>query len=68
MLLRVYGFYFQKAYGYHLDLLVVMISVMISSIFGLPFTVGSVVITVNHVQSLYIDCAEYQRAKVKGVR
>ncbi|XP_065070911.1 electrogenic sodium bicarbonate cotransporter 1-like isoform X2 [Rhopilema esculentum] len=58
----------KKPYGYHLDLLAQIIGVLLSSIFGLPFTVGSALLTVNHIQSLHIVCAEYQRSKIKGVR
>eukprot|EP00794_Sanderia_malayensis_P018297 gene18297-20120_t len=58
----------KKRYGYHLDLLLITIGLLVSSIFGLPFTAGSAVISVSHIQSLYIDCTEYQRNKVKGVR
>lgn len=59
---------FQKPYGYHLDLFVLILGVVISSIFGLPFIIGCAFLTVNHIQSLHVDYAEYQRSKVKGVR
>lgn len=44
--------FLKKGFGYHLDLLVVLFGVGVSSIFGLPFSVASVVLSVNHVRAL----------------
>lgn len=58
----------KKPYGYHLDLFTQVLGLVLSSVLGLPFTVGSAFLTVNHIQGLHVDCAEYQRSKIKGVR
>ena len=42
----------RKGAGYHLDLLVVALLVIVCSIFGLPWLVAENVLSVNHLQSL----------------
>lgn len=41
-----------KGCGYHLDLFVVAILIIICSIFGLPWFVAATVLSINHVKSL----------------
>lgn len=41
-----------KGHGYHLDLLICAILVIVCSIFGLPWFVAENVISLNHVKSL----------------
>ena len=43
---------FQKGCGYHLDLFVVAILIIICSAFGLPWFVAATVLAINHVKSL----------------
>lgn len=40
----------QKGGGYHLDLLVISLLVLICSFFGLPFYVAATVLSVMHVE------------------
>ena len=42
----------QKGCGYHLDLLVVLILIVLCSVFGLPWFVAATVLSINHVKSL----------------
>lgn len=42
----------QKGGGYHLDLLIVALMIIICSIFGLPWFVAATVLSINHVRSL----------------
>ena len=42
----------QKGGGYHLDLLIVTICIVICSIFGIPWFVAATVLSINHVKSL----------------
>ena len=42
----------QKGGGYHLDLLIVTVCIMVCSIFGLPWFVAATVLSINHVKSL----------------
>jgi hypothetical protein len=42
----------KKGCGYHLDLLVLAVIIIISSIFGLPWFVANTVPSINHMQSL----------------
>ena len=41
-----------KGCGYHLDLLVLAIIVVISSVFGLPWFIANTIPSINHIQSL----------------
>uniref|UniRef100_A0AC35FWP3 Anion exchange protein n=1 Tax=Panagrolaimus sp. PS1159 TaxID=55785 RepID=A0AC35FWP3_9BILA len=45
----------KKGYGYHLDLLIITILVLICSILGLPFYVAATVLSVMHVDSLKVE-------------
>ncbi|KRZ13413.1 Electrogenic sodium bicarbonate cotransporter 1 [Trichinella zimbabwensis] len=40
----------KKGYGYHLDLLVISVLMLICGLFGLPFFVASTVLSIGHVQ------------------
>ncbi|WAR10779.1 S4A10-like protein [Mya arenaria] len=42
----------KKGYGYHLDLLLVAILIIVNSILGLPYFVAATVLSINHVVSL----------------
>lgn len=43
---------FQKGAGYHLDLLVVAVTILSNSILGIPWFVAATVLSINHVLSL----------------
>ena len=45
----------QKGGGYHLDLLVLAMIIIICSVFGLPWFVAATVLSINHIQSLAIE-------------
>jgi hypothetical protein len=42
-----------KGCGYHLDLLIVAVCIVICSVLGLPWFVAATVLSINHVRSLY---------------
>ena len=42
----------KKGCGYHLDLLVLALVVVISSVFGLPWFIANTIPSINHMQSL----------------
>ncbi|XP_071942562.1 electrogenic sodium bicarbonate cotransporter 1-like [Antedon mediterranea] len=44
----------KKGYGYHLDLLIVGIGLLIMSFLGLPWFVAATVLSINHVDSLRV--------------
>ncbi|XP_053386313.1 electrogenic sodium bicarbonate cotransporter 1-like isoform X3 [Mercenaria mercenaria] len=61
----------KKGCGYHLDLLLVAILIIINSILGLPYFVAATVLSINHVMSLKkeSECtAPGERPKFLGVR
>ena len=67
---RLFSF-LQKGSGYHLDLFVVAVTVLICSFFGLPWFVASTVVSITHVTSLRqeSECtAPGERPKFIGVR
>ena len=45
-------FFLQKGGGYHLDLMIVAVLIIICSLFGLPWFVAATVLSINHVRSL----------------
>lgn len=61
----------KKGAGYHLDLVVVAVSIGICSILGLPWVVAATVLSLAHVQSLFVEStctAPGERPKFLGVR
>ena len=44
-----------KGGGYHLDLLIVAVCIVICSILGIPWFVAATVLTINHVKSLHME-------------
>lgn len=61
----------QKGAGYHLDLLLVAIIIGICSLLGLPWVVAATVLSVGHVQSLFVESsctAPGEKAQFLGVR
>ncbi|XP_028410441.1 sodium bicarbonate cotransporter 3-like isoform X2 [Dendronephthya gigantea] len=61
----------KKGAGYHLDLTVVAIGIGICSILGLPWVVAATVLSLAHVQSLFVEStctAPGERPKFLGVR
>ncbi|XP_052813813.1 sodium bicarbonate cotransporter 3-like isoform X3 [Mya arenaria] len=61
----------KKGYGYHLDLLLVAILIIVNSILGLPYFVAATVLSINHVVSLKKEStctAPGERPKFLGVR
>ena len=64
-------FSLQKGAGYHLDLLLVAIIIGICSLLGLPWVVAATVLSVGHVQSLFVESqctAPGEKAQFLGVR
>jgi len=60
-----------KGCGYHLDLLIVGICIVICSFFGLPWFVAATVLSINHVRSLYREsesAAPGERPQFLGIR
>ena len=67
----MYYFSLQKGCGYHLDLFVVAILIVVNSLLGLPWFVAATVLSINHVMSLKkeSECtAPGERPKFLGVR
>ena len=65
------GLVFQKGAGYHLDLLLVGVIIGICSILGLPWVVAATVLSVGHVQSLFLESsctAPGEKPRFLGVR
>jgi len=61
----------QKGCGYHLDLLVVSIMLIVCSVFGLPWFVAATVLSITHVNSLRVEsetAAPGESPKFLGVR
>uniref|UniRef100_A0AC34QEZ2 Bicarbonate transporter-like transmembrane domain-containing protein n=1 Tax=Panagrolaimus sp. JU765 TaxID=591449 RepID=A0AC34QEZ2_9BILA len=61
----------KKGYGYHLDLLVIMVLVLICSVLGLPFYVAATVLSVMHIDSLKVEspcAAPGEKPQFLGVR
>ena len=61
----------QKGCGYHLDLLLVAILIVVNSLLGLPYFVAATVLSINHVMSLKKESsctAPGERPKFLGVR
>ena len=48
----IFCFCFQKGSGYHLDMLIVSITIAINSMIGIPWFVAATVLSINHVISL----------------
>ena len=44
-----------KGGGYHLDLLIVGICILVNSILGIPWFVAATVLSINHVRSLQVE-------------
>lgn len=62
---------FQKGCGYHLDLFVLAILIMICSVMGLPWFVAATVLSINHVNSLKLEsecAAPGEKPRFLGVR
>lgn len=67
----LYSFPSQKGAGYHLDLLLVAIIIGICSLLGLPWVVAATVLSVGHVQSLFVESqctAPGEKTQFLGVR
>lgn len=61
----------KKGAGYHLDLLLVAIIIGICSLLGLPWVVAATVLSVGHVQSLFVESqctAPGEKTQFLGVR
>ena len=61
----------QKGAGYHLDLFLVAIIIGICSLLGLPWVVAATVLSVGHVQSLFVESqctAPGEKTQFLGVR
>jgi len=61
----------QKGFGYHLDLFVLSVLIIVCSLLGLPWFVAATVRSVTHVRSLikYSDVsAPGERPEMLGVR
>ena len=44
-----------KGGGYHLDLLIVALCIIVCSVLGIPWFVAATVLTINHVKSLHME-------------
>jgi hypothetical protein len=61
----------QKGGGYHLDLFIVLIMIVICSVFGLPWFVAATVLSINHVKSLTLEsetAAPGEKPQFLGIR
>jgi len=61
----------KKGGGYHLDLLVVAIGIIVNSLLGIPWYVASTILSVTHVQSLKMEtetAAPGEKPRFLGVR
>lgn len=61
----------QKGGGYHLDLFVLAILIMVCSVMGLPWFVAATVLSINHVNSLKLEsecAAPGEKPQFLGVR
>ncbi|XP_076044221.1 na[+]-driven anion exchanger 1 isoform X4 [Oratosquilla oratoria] len=61
----------KKGGGYHLDLFVLAILIIINSVMGLPWFVAATVLSINHVNSLKVEsesAAPGEKPKFLGVR
>merc|ERR1719370_2796296 len=45
----------KKGGGYHLDLLIVAVCIIVCSVLGLPWFVAATVLSINHVKSLHME-------------
>ena len=64
-------FKLKKSHGYHLDLLIICITIFICSIIGLPWFVAGTVLTVTHINSLKVmseNIAPGERPVFTGIR
>lgn len=62
---------FQKGFGYHLDLLIVGLLIVICSMLGLPYFVAATILSIAHVQSLRMEsetAAPGEKPMFLGVR
>lgn len=61
----------KKGSGYHLDLFIIALQIIICSILGIPWFVAATVLSINHVRSLGVEsecAAPGERPKFLGVR
>ena len=58
----------KRGHGYHLDLLAQSAGILASSLLGVPFCLGSGVLSVNNVQSLKIDDEDEAKKAFVGIR
>uniref|UniRef100_A0A0K0EQH1 Anion exchange protein n=1 Tax=Strongyloides stercoralis TaxID=6248 RepID=A0A0K0EQH1_STRER len=61
----------RKGHGYHLDLIIIIILIIICATFGLPFYIANTVISLMHVESLkiYSKCnAPGEKAQLLGIK
>ena len=61
----------KKGPGYHLDLLVVSVIIVINSYLGIPWYVASTILSINHVRSLQVESessAPGEKVKFLGTR
>ena len=56
----------KKGYGYHLDLLIVSIALIVCTVCGLPWFVGATVLSITHVNSLKQRFIEYNSVETQG--
>jgi len=61
----------KKGSGYHLDLFIIALQIIVCSILGIPWFVAATVLSINHVRSLGVEsecAAPGERPKFLGVR
>lgn len=64
-------FKLKKGHGYHLDLFIICVTILINSILGLPWFVAATVLALTHINSLKMmseNTAPGERPKFMGVR
>lgn len=67
----MYVVYVQKGFGYHLDLFILSVLILVCSLLGLPWFVAATVRSVTHVRSLIKlsdVSAPGERPEMLGVR
>ena len=68
---NVLNTFLQKGCGYHLDMLIVGLTIAVSSILGLPWCVAATVLCLGHVDSLKMETetsAPGEKPQFLGIR
>jgi sodium bicarbonate cotransporter 7 len=66
----MFCFFLKKKLGYHLDLFILSLTILIQSILGLPWFVAATVLALTHVNALKImseNSAPGEKPKFEGI-